>query len=122
MNDNIPNIAIAFIGLIVAAIGHLFDVPAATLWVAAIGSALGVAFSKDASLCGAFFLILVGTLATGWAVPVVLKFAPDVAQKSVAALLSFTFIAFRVQIRQEAPKIMVALFAKLQEVIRGNKA
>jgi|GEM_PF-2137299 uncharacterized membrane protein YhiD involved in acid resistance len=122
MNDNIPNIAIAFIGVLAAAIGHLFDVPPATLWVAAIGSALGVAFSKEASLIAAFILIVVGTLATGWAVPVVLKFAPDIAQKSVAAFMAFTFIAFRVQIRQEAPKILTAIFIRIQDFIRGNKA
>lgn len=122
MHDNIDNFAIALFGFMAAAIGHLFDVPPATLWVAAIGSALGVAFSKEAKLLEAFFLIVVGTLATGWAVPVVLSYAPDVAQKSVAAFLSFTFIAFRVQIRQEAPKILVAVFVKIQDVIRGNKA
>jgi hypothetical protein len=122
MNDNIPNIAIAFIGVLAAAIGHLFDVPPTTLWVAAIGSALGVAFSKEASLIWAFFLIVVGTMATGWAVPFFLKLAPDLAQKSVAAFLAFTFIAFRVQIRQEAPKILSAVFARIQEFIRGTKA
>lgn len=122
MNDNIPNIAIAFIGVMAAAIGHLFDVPPATLWVAAIGSALGVAFSKEASLIWAFFLIVVGTMATGWAVPFFLKLAPDMAQKSVAAVMSFTFIAFRVQIKQEAPKLLAAAFARLQDFIRGNKA
>jgi hypothetical protein len=121
MNDNIPNIAIAFIGILAAAIGHLFDVPPATLWVAAIGSALGVAFSKEASLMWAFFLIVVGTMATGWAVPFFLKLAPDMAQKSVAAIMSFTFIYFRVQIKQEAPKLMAAVFARLQDFIRGNK-
>lgn len=122
MNDNIPNIAIAFIGVMAAAIGHLFDVPPATLWVAAIGSALGVAFSKEASLIWAFFLIVVGTMATGWAVPFFLKLAPDMAQKSVAAVTSFTFIYFRVQIKQEAPKLLSAAFTRLQGFIRGNKA
>lgn len=122
MNDNIPNIAIAFIGVMAAAIGHLFDVPPATLWVAAIGSALGVAFSKEASLIWAFFLIVVGTMATGWAVPFFLKLAPDMAQKSVAAVTSFTFIYFRVQIKQEAPKLLAAAFTRLQGFIRGNKA
>ena len=122
MHDNIDNFVIALFGLVAAAIGHLFDVPASTLWVAAIGSALGVAFSKEAKLFEAFCLIVVGTLATGWAVPVVLKFAPEIAQKSVAAFLSFTLIAFRVQIRQEAPKILVAVFVKIQDTIRGNRA
>lgn len=122
MHDNIDNFAIAIFGFMAAAIGHLFDVPPATLWVAAIGSALGVAFSKEASLTWAFFLIVVGTMATGWAVPFFLKLAPDMAQKSVAAVTSFTFIYFRVQLKREAPKLLSAAFTRLQGLIRGTKA
>lgn len=122
MNDQIDNFAIFIFGIIAAAIGYLFDVPAATLWVAAIGSALGVAFSKEAKLMEAFCLIVIGTISTGWAVPLVLNLAPDIAQKSVAAFLSFSLIAFRVQIKQEVPRILSAIFEKIQDVIKGNKA
>ena len=122
MNDHISNAVIIVFGLCASLIGHLFDVPPATLWVAAIGSSLGVAFSNKASMCEAFFLILVGTVATGWAVPVFLKFAPDVAQKSIAAFFSFTLIAFRVQIKTEAPKLLISIFTRIHDLIKGNRA
>lgn len=121
MSEHINNAVIILMGLAASVIGHLFDVPAATLWVAAIGSSLGVAFSREATFCQAFFLILVGTLATGWAVPIVLNFAPDLAQKSVSAFLSFTLIAFRNQIKNELPKILATLFQRIHQSIKGSK-
>ncbi len=120
MQDHIHNAAIFLFGILAGLIGTLFDVPAPTLWVAAIGSALGVAFSKQASFKEAFCLIMIGTLATGWAVPFFLKLAPGFAQKSVAALISFLLIGFRVQIKDELPKLVVAAFARLYQVIKGN--
>lgn len=122
MHDQINNIAVVLMGLVAAAIGHLFDVPPTTLWVAAIGSALGVAFSKETNLIQAFCLIVVGTLATGWAVPFVLNLAPAFAQKSVAAFISFSIIGFRVQIKNELPKLLVSVFSRLHRIIRGNQA
>jgi hypothetical protein len=120
MHDHINNVAVIFIGLIAAGIGHLFDVPPTTLWVAAIGSALGVAFSRQAGFLEAFFLIVIGTLATGWAVPVVLNLAPAIAQKSVAAGVSFILIAFRMQIKNELPKLLISIFSRLHQIIKGN--
>lgn len=121
MNDQIDNVVILLFGLCASLIGHLFDVPATTLWVAAIGSSLGIAFSREASIIEAFLYILAGTLATGWAVPVVINYAPDLAQKSIAAFLSFTLIAFRVQIRRELPKVIVSVFVRINDLIRGGK-
>lgn len=121
MHDNIDNFVIALFGLMAAAIGHLFDVPPATLWVAAIGSSLGIAFSREASILEAFLYIVTGTVATGWAVPLVLNYAPDLAQKSIAAFLSFTLIAFRIQIKRELPKVIVSVFVRINDLIRGGK-
>ncbi len=121
MNDHISNAAIIVFGLCASLIGHLFDVPPSTLWVAAIGSSLGVAFSKESSFCKAFSLILVGTLLTGWAVPFVLKYAPDLAQKSVAAFLPLIVISFRGLIAEELPKILASIFARIHDTIRGTK-
>ena len=121
MSEHINNAVIILMGLAASVIGHLFDVPPATLWVAAIGSSLGVAFSREATFCQAFFLILVGTLVTGWAVPIVLSYAPDLAQKSVAAFLSFVLIAFRNQIKNEFPKILATLFQRIHQSIKGSK-
>jgi hypothetical protein len=120
MHDQIDSFLVILMGLIAAVIGHLFDVPPTTLWVAAIGSALGVAFSKQASLIEAFLLIMFGTLLTGWAVPIILNFAPAIAQKSTAAFLSFTLIAFRAPIKRELPKLLVSVFTRLHQIIRGT--
>lgn len=121
MNEHISNAVIILMGLAASVIGHLFDVPPATLWVAAIGSSLGVAFSRETSLCKAFLLILIGTVATGWAVPIVLSYAPDLAQKSIAAILSFSFVAFRNQIKTEAPNFVISVFTRIHNTIKGTK-
>lgn len=121
MNDQIDNLVILLFGLCASVIGHLFDVPPATLWVAAIGSSLGIAFSREASILEAFLYIVTGTVATGWAVPLVLNYAPDLAQKSIAAFLSFTLIAFRIQIKRELPKVIVSVFVRINDLIRGGK-
>lgn len=120
MQQQIDNLLIPVFGLVSVAIGHLFDVQPAVLWVAAIGSAAGVAFSRETTVFGGFFLILGGTLATGWGIPVLLEFWPTIAQKSAAAGLSFGLIAFRNQIRDRLPLIVSALFERLGNIIRGN--
>lgn len=121
MQQNIDNILIAIFGFFSVAVGHLFDVPASVLWVAAIGSAAGVAFSRETSVHAGFLLILGGTLATGWSIPVLLEFWPTVAQKSAAAGLSFGLIAFRRQIRDSLPKVISAAFERLSSIIRGGQ-
>jgi len=120
MQQQIDNLLIPIFGLLSVAIGHLFDVPPHILWVAAIGSAAGVAFSRETTVFGGFVLILGGTLATGWSIPVVLEFWPTIAQKSAAAGLSFGLIAFRRQIRESVPKLVSAAFERLSNIIRGN--
>lgn len=121
MQQQIDNLLIPVFGLVSVAIGHLFDVQPEILWVAAIGSAAGVAFSKETTIFGGFVLILGGTLATGWSIPVLLEFWPTVAQKSAAAGLSFGLIAFRRQIRDSLPKVISAAFERLSSIVRGGQ-
>lgn len=121
MQNQIDNLLIPVFGLVSVAIGHLFDVQPEILWVAAIGSAAGVAFSRETTVAGGFFLILGGTLATGWSVPVIMELWPVLAQKSVAAALSFSLIAFRHQLRENLPLLINSVFERLSSLIRGSK-
>jgi hypothetical protein len=66
-----------------AAVAYLFDVPPQILWIAAIGSAAGVAITRATSPFYGFLWILGGTMVTGWSLPVAVELWPTFPEKSV---------------------------------------
>jgi hypothetical protein len=94
--DQISQGAVFIFGLFTGLIGFMFDVPAPTLWAAAVGSVMGIAIRPAISMRSGGLLVLSATVAIGLAVPIVMYFMPDgLPQKSVAALLSILMIGGR---------------------------
>lgn len=108
MQDQIGHVFIVISGFISVAIGYLFDVPPAVLWVAAFGAAGGVALSRTENKCFGFLWIAGGTVATGYAIPFLTQHWPDYSAKSLAFFVALILIAFRYQIIDGVRKIIAA--------------
>jgi len=118
MHDQASNLLIFLSGLISVAVGYLFDVPPQILWIAAIGSAGGVAITRPSHPLQGFLLILFGTISTGYAVPFIAQHWPDMPQKSIAAFSGLLMIGTRNQIRENLPRLVAAAFTAAEGVIQ----
>jgi hypothetical protein len=118
MQQQIDWFSAFIIGALATAGGHLFDVPMSVLWVAFIGSVAGVAASETTAL-KAVALILIVTPATGWMLPFVMHFLPAPALKGLAFVISFILVAYWPLVRQQIPRLVVAVFDRATSIIRG---
>lgn len=121
MQDHAHNFLTFIFTCVTIVIGHVFDVPPATLLAAGIGAGFGVAFSGEIHPFKAFLLIGVGTISIGFVVPFFISAWPNLAQKSVAFLIAFILIGFRKQLRENSPRLIEAGF-KAGEVAIGRLA
>lgn len=117
MQDLAHNYLIFVFTCVSIVIGHIFDVPAATLFAAGVGAGFGVAFSGEIHPLKAFLLIGVGTVSIGYVVPFVIAAAPNLAQKGVAFLAAFILIGFRKQLRENSPRLIEAGFKAGEQAI-----
>ena len=117
MQDFFTNIFILISALLTVAVGYLFDVPPPILWLAAIGSAGGVAISKPHNPFWGFILIFAGTVAIGQLIPIVSHYWPSFPQKPVAFFAGLLFIGHRQQIKEGVPKLLAAGFAGSEKLI-----
>ena len=117
MQDLAHNFLIFIFTCVSIMIGHVFDVPPATLLAAGIGAGFGVAFSGEIHPIKAFLLIAIGTISIGYVLPIVINAWPLLAQKAVAFLAAFVLIGFRKQLRENSPRLIEAAFKAGEEVI-----
>jgi hypothetical protein len=114
MHDHLAQVAIVLGGMISGFIGFMFDVPAATLWTAAFGSALGVAFRPASEMKIGAALIIVGAAAIALLVPLVMPgLSEGVPQKSVSFLLALVTIGGRNLLPEITEGVMRAIGARL---------
>ncbi len=96
-------------GAISALVARFFDIEPDVLLIAFIGAWIGVALRDSApvfnsKLQAAFHflktlgIVIAGTLAAAWSVPIILYYWPDIAIKSLAAISGFVLVYFYVQI------------------------
>lgn len=88
---------------------QLFDLRPEVVLMAFIGAWIGIAL-KDAIpdfpdrksaviyFLKTLFIVFAGTVFSAWAIPVILKFYPDIAQKSVAGFTGFMLVYFYTQL------------------------
>ena len=122
MQEFFTNVFILFSALLSVAVGYLFDVPPALLWLAAIGSAGGVAISKPHNPLWGFILIFAGTFAIGQLMSVVAHYWPSFPQKPVAFFAGLIAIGYRQQIKQGALDLVVEAFAGAKKFIAKSFA
>jgi hypothetical protein len=101
-----------------AAVAYLFDVPPQILWIAAIGSAAGVAITRATSPFYGFLWILGGTMVTGWSLPVAVELWPTFPEKSVAAIGAMILIGFRHKILEKTPMLIDNAFETFSALLR----
>lgn len=111
-------ISAAIIGASATVFGHLFDVPPSALWIAFIGSIAGVAASETTALKAVLFIVIV-TPATGWLLPFFMHYMPPAALNGMAFVLSFVLVAYWPLVRQQIPRLVVAVFDRATSIIRG---
>lgn len=117
MQEFFTNVFILVSALLSIAVGYLFDVPPALLWLAAIGSAGGVAISKPYNPFWGFILIFAGTVAIGQLIPIVGHYWPSFPQKPVAFFAGLLAIGYRQQIKEGAAKLLTAGFVGAEKLI-----
>ena len=144
MQDNIYNLIIFVGGLLSVFIGHMFDVPPAILWTAAIGSAAGVAIRKPSNKIHALGWIFVGTMAMGFAIPLIAHFwwvpiaiiarplgiefsiirelsvLPLPVQKAMAVFIPMVFIGYRHKFKDWIDRLIDKAFGRAEKIIGGE--
>ena len=117
MHDHFNQIMMMLIALVSSLFGLLFDVGPATLWVAAIGSALGAALNPPIQLRYGFLLIVQGTLAAGFIVPLFTLNLIKYPEKSIAFLLAVMLVGGRNLLPIVIQKVFQALVDRLIQLI-----
>jgi hypothetical protein len=118
--DQISQGAVFIFGLFTGFIGFMFDVPAATLWTAAVGSMIGIAIRPPISMREGGLLVIGVTVAIGLAVPLALYFLPEgLPQKSVSALLAVFAIGGRNLLPTILQEVMTEFGETCKRVIRA---
>lgn len=95
INTHLNNAYIIITGIISGLIGFGFDVQAATLWTAAFGACIGVAFKPPCKVWHGVALIFGGAASVGLLVPFFTPNLPSYPEKSLAFLIAVLLIGGR---------------------------
>lgn len=117
MHDHLNQLIILFATLVSGLFGLLFDVGPATLWVAAIGSAIGAALNPPIQLRYGFLMIVLGTLAAGFIVPLFTHHLNTYPEKSIAFLLAVILVGGRNLLPIIIQNVFQALVDRLIQLI-----
>lgn len=90
-------------------ITNLFDLHPYVVLMAFIGAWIGIALrdavpdfaTKQAAIkhfCKTLAIVVIATILTAWAIPIILKWQPGIAQKSVAGFTSLLLVYFYAEI------------------------
>lgn len=124
LNTHIESTALAAGGVISTFFTLLFDINPDALLVAFIGCWIGIAAraavpateshrTAIVRFLWTLGVVVICTMATAWLIPIALKFFPDMAQKSVAAVIGFCVVKWQSEIFDHASKAIGRLFGRI---------
>lgn len=93
--DTHMSIAFASLSGVVA---FLFDVPAPVVFAGFMGTIAGQAIAPATSYLRGLFIVFIGTFASGYATPLLIKYLGDYSARGVAFFAATIIFGFRTQI------------------------
>ncbi|OZA06755.1 MAG: hypothetical protein B7X95_01380 [Methylophilaceae bacterium 17-44-8] len=117
LNTHLNNAYILITGIVSGLIGFGFDVQAATLWTAAFGACIGVAFKPPVKVWHGFAIIILGGASVGLLVPLITSSPPKYPEKSLAFLLAVVLIGGRNLLPAGIEQTITAGFNRLAALI-----
>lgn len=117
INTHLNNAYILITAIVTGLIGFGFDVQAPTLWAAAFGCCIGVAFKPPVKVWHGFAIIILGGASVGLLVPLFMSDPPKFQEKSVAFLLAVILIGGRKLLPEGIEQTIAAGFNRLAVLI-----
>lgn len=117
INTHLNNAYIFITGIISGLIGFGFDVQAATLWTAAFGACIGVAFKPPVKVSHGVALIFGGAAGVGLLVPFFTHNLPAYPEKSLAFVVALFLIGGRNLLPSGVERLIEAFFNRLAALI-----
>lgn len=117
INTHLNNLYIIITGIVSGLIGFGFDVQPATLWTAAFGACIGVAFKPPIKVWHGVLLIVGGAAGVGLLVPLFTYNLPSYPEKSLAFVIAVILLGGRNLLPGGLERLIETFFNRLAALI-----